>query len=191
VPETTVAPAIGALVLERLLQDHPELLGEVRLHAAAAERSIDADAVAEQVARTMLRVPFTAIAGRLGRDLGHDETAVGWALLEEAIRPYARTVRRLATEGHVLAAQQVALGAIRGLGSTCADGGDEVLLVWMGGYDMAYDLAVELAFELERGGVAVPDGALEQALGGPFGTPPEVQHPIDAVVEQVTSRTAR
>jgi hypothetical protein len=56
----------------------------------------------------------------------------------------------------------------------------------MGGYDMAYDLAHELTDGLERAGVAVPDGAVEEALGGPFGFTPDLhlQEALDRIEQQ-------
>ncbi len=113
---TTIDPAVKWLVLDRLLDAHPDLSDEAHLLAAAETRSVDTPTIALQVERALLALPFTRIADRAGRrDGGYvDETEAGWSLITEALHPLTRSAVRLGQKGHVLAARQVALGVIIG-----------------------------------------------------------------------------
>jgi hypothetical protein len=171
---TTIDPAVKGLVLDRLLDAHPDLVDEAHLLATAETRSIDIPTVALQVERALLTLPFTRIADRAGRRGGRyiDETEAGWSLLADALRPFRHTAVRLGQGGHVLAARQVALGIILGAHRACASSSGEVLCVWLGGEEVAHDLVEDLATDLQRVGVVLSEDDCE---AGWLATHPEEQ----------------
>jgi hypothetical protein len=181
---TTIDPAVKSLVLDRLLDAHPDLADEVQLLAAVESRSVDTPTVALQVERALMALPFTCIADRVGRRDGRyvDETEAGWSLLTDALRPFRRSAVRLGREGHVLAARQVAVGIIVGVHRACASGSSDVLCVWLGGEEVAHDLVEDLAFDLERVGVVLSE---EDREAGFLATHPEEQRELEEAMRRI------
>ncbi len=87
------AAALGDLLAERA-----DLSADVERLAMGRLQRQDAEVVANEVARTLQRIPLEALAAGAGRRRGGyvHETDAAWALLEETVQPYVDDLQRRA-----------------------------------------------------------------------------------------------
>lgn len=160
-------PALDALstdeasaVLEQLLDDHAELVEEAEELAAALLTAIDRDAVADELVETMLAVPFTAIATRVGKQpFGGGYVEPGEAaseVLEETLEPFLDDLRRTAAAGFPDAALELGYALLAGLYRLRVVAGPDTLIGWADAEQEAWELATSVVLAFDDAGLEPP-----------------------------------
>lgn len=150
--------AEGIFVLRQLVTEDPELRGEAERIAAQRLSDVDRDGVADEVAEVYLGQSFLEIGSRAGRQPGGwyvHEADAQWELLEEALEPFTREVRRLAQLGFRTAAVEQAHRTILGLYRLREAAGEETLIGWGPSDEFALELARSVLHEARQAGIEI------------------------------------
>ena len=157
-----------AELLTELLASHPELVEEGEHRGRARLARVDADEVAESVARALRDANVDQLAHRAGRVRGrgyvHENEAAS-EILEELLQPDLEDLTRRARLGLDDAARKIGLGLLRGL-ATCRTRVEEGTLLAYAGPEVTDELAWSVFNALAKAGLTLPDDALEDLPSG-------------------------
>lgn len=159
-------PPERAVVLDRLLDAHPDLFDEASAVASELLEDVDAQDVRERVVETFTAQHFTVIADRVGRQPGRGyvhETDAQVEVLEQTLRPFLHDLVRRATAGHVRAATDIAVGVLGGLHDLATGASAETLIGWGEADQNARDLADALRQTLTSAGIELPHSRVADA----------------------------
>ena len=122
-----LAPAEAAAILTQLLKSHPELRAEAERLAGAMLDEVSAGDVAVEVEGDLRALDIDDLNDRAGPRHGGDTDPADAAdeLLEEALDPYVRDLRRRLATGRDGAAMETLRGILAGLYAARHPDGDE------------------------------------------------------------------
>ena len=122
-------PDEAALVLRRLLADHPELLSEAQKISRSTLSDVSFESIASEVEDSIRQLSLDDLNGRAGRhSWGYTEpTEAAWELLEEALEPFVEDMRRHLDLGLDEQAFEICKGILLGLYQCRHASGDEFL----------------------------------------------------------------
>lgn len=122
-------PGEAALVLRRLLADHPELLSEAEKISRSTLGNVSFESIASEVEDSIRQLSLDDLNGRAGRhSWGYTEpTEAAWELLEEALEPFVEDMKRHLGLGLYEEALEICKGIVLGLYQCRVANGDEFL----------------------------------------------------------------
>jgi hypothetical protein len=124
-------PCEAALVLQRLLASHPELLSEAEGILRSMLRGASFESIASEVENSIRQLDLDDLNGRAGRhSWGYTEpTEAAWELLEESVEPFVQDMKRHLGLGLDEEAFEICKGIVLGL-YECRDAGEDEVLGW-------------------------------------------------------------
>ncbi|HEY7858906.1 MAG TPA: hypothetical protein VIC82_10450 [Candidatus Nanopelagicales bacterium] len=149
----------AARVLGRLLDEHPELVGEVEELARAELGAVASDSLVAEVIAAIDGIGLDQLNARSGRIPGRGyvhEVDAAYELVEGAIEPYHEDIRRRTRLGFVEAASEIVMAVLDALAEVVPAKEGSVLAY--AGEDVPGELAGELIREAKSLGLHVsPD----------------------------------
>ncbi|MGI8872756.1 MAG: hypothetical protein ACR2KP_00230 [Egibacteraceae bacterium] len=169
-------PALDALsnaeraaALDRQLDRRPDLFAEAEAVATELLATVDRDDVADEVVGALLAVPFTAIAGRVGKQPGGgyvEPLEAAGEVLEETLEPYLDALRRTAAAGFADAATDIGFGLLLGLYRLREEAGDDTLIGWCGADQESWELATSVVLAFDDAGLDLGSEAVNALVPG-------------------------
>ncbi len=119
----------AAIVLARLLSAHRALRSDAKQIARSLLGEVSFDVVADAVEQAVSGVDLETFAGRAGRHFrGYTSPAeAAWQLLEEAVAPFFKDMKRRIELGHESEALEICTGLVLGLYRLRDEDGVDVL----------------------------------------------------------------
>ena len=124
-----IQPDEAAIVLQRLLTVHPELLAEAEEISRMTLGDVSFESIAGDLEDSIRQLDLDDLNGRAGRhSLGYTEPSeAAWELLEEAVEPYMEDMKRHLGLGLDEDAFGICKGIVLGLYQCRNESGDDFL----------------------------------------------------------------
>ena len=126
-----IQPDEAAIVLQRLLTVHPELLAEAEEISRMTLGDVSFESIAGDVEDSIRQLDLDDLNGRAGRhSWGYTEpTEAAWELLGEAVEPFVEDMKRHLGLGLHAEAFEICKGIVLGL-YQCRDASGDEFLSW-------------------------------------------------------------
>jgi len=159
----SLRPHEASVVLNALLESHPDLVTEAEGLAARVLDDIAWESVGAEVEVALRSLPLEALGERAGYQPGRGyvhECAAAGEIVEETLAPYLEDIARRLALGMTAPAHQVAAGVLAGLHACDGEHGGDGVLGYAGDMD---NYAYTVVTLLDKHRAHLPEDLLDAA----------------------------